>query len=394
MPSRLVRDDRALGALVEELAGEPVYALDTEFHRERTYYPRLGLLQLATPSLVALVDPLAVDVRGLAPVLEGSGLAVAHAADQDLEVLERACGTVPARLVDTQVAAGFLGLSQPSLGTLLERVLGVRLAKGDQLADWTRRPLSAQQLDYAAEDVAHLLELWAVLEGELRAQGRLEWVLEECEALRCRRRGPGDPEEAWWRLRHSRQLRGTARGVAQCVAAWREERARRLDVPPRFVLPDLALLAVAQRPPRTRRELEGVRGIDGRHLGDATEELLAAIEKGRSLPPSALRLPPAERPDRLSRPVVGLAAALLGQLSSALRIDAAILGTRADLVDFLGEPPAGRLATGWRHELVGAALRRLAVGDAAVAVDGDGGLVLEERTRTPLVLDGSTVASE
>ncbi len=136
---RWIGDKAALGDLVDELVSCDVYALDTEFHRERTYFPRLALVQLAWREGIALVDPLAVDVSPLARVLQGQGLAVVHAAEQDLEVLEHACGTVPTRLFDTQVAAGFLGQVSPSLVNLVERILGVRLLKGDQLTDWTRQ---------------------------------------------------------------------------------------------------------------------------------------------------------------------------------------------------------------------------------------------------------------
>ena len=135
---RWIADAASFAELVDELASCDAYALDTEFHRERTYFPHLALLQLAWEGGIALVDPLAIDIAPFAKVLDGPGLAVLHAAEQDLEVLERACGTVPSELFDTQVAAGFLGQVSPSLVKLVERVLGVRLLKGDQLTDWTR----------------------------------------------------------------------------------------------------------------------------------------------------------------------------------------------------------------------------------------------------------------
>ena len=232
--------------------------LDTEFHRERTYFPQLALVQLAWRGGIALVDPLAIDISPLARVLQGPGLAVVHAAEQDLEVLEHACGTVPARLFDTQVAAGFLGQVSPSLVNLVERVLGVRLLKGDQLTDWTRRPLSAGQLAYAAGDVAYLLELRERIGERLEEKGRMQWANEEFAILLSRDRSSTEPEQAWWRLPRSRQLRGP-RGVAQCVAAWRERRAQRMDLPVRFVLPDLAVLSISQHPTRTPR-ISGGRG--------------------------------------------------------------------------------------------------------------------------------------
>jgi len=283
---RRVADAAALRSLLGELRGADAYALDTEFHRERTYFARLALLQVAWPGGIALVDPLAVDVAGFAELLAGPGIAVIHAADQDLEVLERACGAAPTRLFDTQLAAGFIGLATPSLVALVERLLGIRLDKGDQLTDWTRRPLTDEQCQYAANDVAHLLELHRVIVERLVASGRLAWAEEECAALLARARQPVVPEEAWWKLRQARQLRGAERGVAQSVAAWRERRAQTLDRPVRFILSDLALAAIAHRPPKSRDDLAHVRNLDVHSLGEAVvAELLAAAAEGSRLPP-------------------------------------------------------------------------------------------------------------
>jgi ribonuclease D len=379
---RLVADPGALSDLVAQLADCEEYAIDTEFHRERTYYARLALVQIAWEGGIALVDPLAVDVAPLARVFDGPGLAILHAADQDLEVLERACGTVPARMFDTQISAGFIGFASPSLTVLVERLLSRRLHKGDQLADWTRRPLPAGQLEYAAGDVAHLIDLERIISERLAERGRLSWAAEECEILRARDRTPPPPEEAWWRIRHARQLRGSSRGVAQCVVAWRERRARETDQPVRFVVPDLAVVSIAQHPPRSRAELEAVRTIDGRHLsGGAAAGLLEAIATGLELPASKLRLPPADHLDNVLRPAVTIAAAWVGQRAGELGIDAAILGSRGDIVAYLQGNSSGRLAAGWRHEMVGEPLRRLAAGELAVAFDGEHELVLEERSR-------------
>ena len=176
-------------------------------------------MQLRWDGRTALIDPLAVDVAPLGEVLAGPGLGVLHAAQQDLEVLARACGAVPSRMFDTQLAAGFLGHSTPSLANLVAAELGVKLPKADRLSDWLRRPLTPDQLSYAAADVEHLLEVHDRQEAELVAAGRLEWALAECEELRTRQVGPGDPLDAWLRLKDLRTLRGRARNVARAVAA-------------------------------------------------------------------------------------------------------------------------------------------------------------------------------
>ncbi|MHB8243953.1 MAG: ribonuclease D [Acidimicrobiales bacterium] len=387
-PTGLLDTQAAFDDLVDELATVDQFAIDTEFHRERTYYPQLALVQIAWEGGLVLVDPLAVDVAGFAKVFASGAVAVLHAADQDLEVLERACGAVPGRIFDTQLCAGFLGYSSPSLLTLVEAMLHVRLQKGDQLTDWVRRPLSQHQMTYAAGDVVWLLELRSLIDEQLERTGRGEWAAEECELLLAKNRSETVPEEAWWKLPHSRQLRGPSRAVAQEIAAWRERRAQRLDLPVRFVISDLAVLSVAQRPPSTREELLRTRGVDGRHLaGSAGDELLEAVRRGKSLSPSQLRLQPAQAFERPNKPVIALASAYVGQRASDLSIDPAILATRADMVAFFQPVPSGRLASGWRCGLLGKMLKRLADGDAALAFDGSDGLVLEERSHRPLAPD-------
>jgi ribonuclease D len=379
--------------VVARLVDEPRYAVDTEFHRERTYTPRLALLQVAWSDGCAVVDPLAVDVAPLGAVLEGPGTAVLHAAGQDLEVLLRACGAVPSSLFDTQVAAGFLGFSTPSLATLLDRVLGVPLPKGDRLTDWLRRPLTTAQLDYAVADVASLLPLTDALVSELDATGRRAWVEEELELIRTRSRTMPDPELAWLRLKEARALRGRSRGVAAAVAAWRERRAAALDIPARQVLPDLGVLGIAGAMPRSIGALRAVRGVEERHLrGGSGDEVLAAVAVGRELPEAATGEPRRDDVDRDLRPAVALVAAWIAQLGRDLRIDPTLLATRGDLAAFLNGDPDARLAMGWRAGLIGEPVRRLVEGRAALAFGRTGagtrgGLVLEERSGQPVVVD-------
>jgi ribonuclease D len=374
--ARWVDDPAALDDVMDELLAEPRYALDTEFHRERTYHPRLALVQLAWPGGTAIVDPLPLDVRALARLFEGPGLAVLHAAQQDLDVLTRSVGAVPARLFDTQLAAGFLGHATPSLTNLVAAELGVRLPKGDRLSDWLHRPLSADQLTYAAADVAHLLELHDRLADQLAARGRLDWALEECELLRTRPTGAGDPRHAWLRLKEVRTLRPKGKGVARAVAAWRERRAASVDQPVRTVLPDLAILGLAQRPPRTIDELKRTRGIDDRHTrGNVGHELLAAVEEGLADPVADDGRGDDEL-DRALRPAVTLVSAWVSQLARDERIDTALLATRADLEALLRDDPDARLKQGWRAAMVGDGVRRLVDGRAALAFDGKGGLRL------------------
>ena len=375
----------ALDAAIADLATAPAYALDTEFHRERTYFPKLALVQIAWGDRLVLVDPLAVDVGPLRTVLDGPGVAVLHAADQDLEVLDLVCGTIPTTLFDTQVAAGFLGMATPSLASLYERELGLHVPKADRLTDWLARPLTEAQMAYAASDVAHLLEVYESEVARLEARGRLTWAQDECEEQRVRPRGARDPDEAWRRIKEARQLRGRARSVARSVAAWRERRAAAIDQPPRFVLPDLAVVGIAQRPPSSIAELRKVRGLDERHLrDDLAKQVLEAVDEGKRTTRTVPDDGPARELDRELRPAVGLVSAWVSQLARDEEIDTALVATRADLEALLRGDADARLAVGWRAELVGERIRRLVAGEAALAFNGNGGLVLEERSHRPI----------
>lgn len=373
-----------LERVIEALLQQPCYSLDTEFHREKTYFPKLALVQIAWEDELVLIDPLAVDLRPFAAVLESPAVAVIHAADQDLEVLQLTCGVLPGTVFDTQVAAGFLGLSTPSLTTLYEHFLRVRVGKGDRLTDWLQRPLTEAQLVYAATDVLHLPEIHRMLTEELERRGRLQWALDECENQRVRTRGQRDPEDAFRRIKEARQLKGRAAAVVRAVAAWRERRAASLDIPVRYVLSDIAVLGIAQRPPRARADLEKIRGFDRGLRDDVVSELLAEVERALDSPVPAstpgAAIPPL---DRDLRPAVALISAWVSQMARDLEIDASLLATRGDLEALLGGVPGARLSAGWRAQLVGDPIRRLLDGQVAVAFAGDGELVIEERSHIP-----------
>lgn len=380
-----VDTDVAFEALLPSLCATAVYAIDTEFHRERTYFPQLALVQLAWDDRIALVDPLAVSMAPFGQVLEGPGLCIMHAASQDLEVLDLACGALPTRLFDTQLAAGFLGHSLPALASLVEKEFGTRLAKGDRLTDWLRRPLRPEQKTYAAADVEFLIELEQMLSARLEERGRLAWALEECEQLRQRGRVQRDPDQAWLRIKEARPLRGKAASVAWALAAWRERRAAETDQPVRFLLPDMALVGIAQRAPSTLEDLRRIRGVDGRHVRQPVgDEVLAAVRVGCNAADPPSRPGYTGELDRQLRPAVTLVSAWVSQLARDSEIETSLLATRADIEALLSGSDAARLRVGWRADLVGEPIQALVRGEAALAFDGKGSLLLERRSAEPL----------
>jgi len=372
-----------LDEVVSELVALDRYALDTEFHRERTYFPKLALVQIAwhrhgdpSDQQLVLIDPISVDVSPLRDLFSTESLCVIHAAQQDLDVLTHAVGSVPAAMFDTQVAAGFVGYGTPSLVSLLNGEVGVNPPKGDRLTDWLRRPLTDAQRNYAATDVEYLLEVHDKLLVKLDEFGRRDWAEAACEELRTRPVSGSNPSDAWLRLKDARSLRPKARAVAQSVAAWREGRAMRVDIPVRQVLPDLAVLGVAQRAPSTLKELRQARGVDDRHTkGGIADEILAAVDAGRGQTPPE---PPRSTDDldRNLRPAVTLISAWVGQIARDEKIDTAQLATRADIVSFLRDDPDARLASGWRATLLGDGIKALVSGKAGLTFDPEGRLTL------------------
>jgi ribonuclease D len=375
-PHRWVDEQAEFEAVIDELLTKPAYAIDTEFHRERTYFPTLALVQLGWDEELVLVDPLAVDVTAFRRLFESDVEAVFHAAQQDLDVLTHAVGCVPQRFFDTQIAGGFLGYGTPSLVSILNGELGVNPAKGDRLTDWLRRPLTEAQREYAASDVAYLLELRDQLARQLIERDRTEWVAEACAELRRRPTSGTNPEDAWTRLKDVRGLRPRARAVAQAVAAWRERAAMERNIPVRQILPDLAVLGIAQRQPGTEKELGQARGVDERFgRGKLAAEILAAVAAGKEAEPPDAR-PGGDDLERDLRPAVTLVSAWVSQVARAERIDTAILATRADLVELLAGDPDARLAQGWRAQVLGDGITRLVAGEAALTFDREGGLRL------------------
>jgi ribonuclease D len=364
-PVRLDSDE-ALRAAAQRWLAAPALALDTEFVRERTFFPRLGLIQVHDGDAAYLLDPLAVrDLAPLAAVCQAAGtLKVLHSASEDVEVFYRALGVVPAPLFDTQVAAGLAGIGA-ALGyqRLVAALLAVELPKGETRTDWLARPLSAAQLTYAAADVAHLLPLYRRLREVLLALGRLGWALADSAALLDVSRLESDPETAWRRVRGAGRLGRRQLGVLRALAAWRDREARRRDLPRGFVLRDEALLELAVRPPATAEDLQRVSGLEAQQALRDGAGWLELIREALAL--DAAQLPPEPWRPPSSAAVRDLELrlrAVVKERAAALALPPELLAPRRALDAVLKsalsdpEPRLPRDLGGWRREVVGEAL--------------------------------------
>jgi len=349
-----IRDPAALEDRIAAWPDGAPLALDTEFVRERTYYPRLCLVQAALAGEILLVDALAIpDGGALARELAGAGRRkLAHAARQDIEALLPLTGEPLAPVFDTQQAAALLGFpAQVGYAELVQQLLGVELAKGHARTNWARRPLSREQLAYAADDVRYLPALADALEERLAAAGRRVWLEEESAALRDVSLYRVDPDAAWRRLKGLERLDAPALAAARSLTAWRERRAMARDRPRGWVLPDAAILELAAIRPRTREALERIDAVPPGTAARAADDLLAAIV--------APAEPDSSIGEGTSRPGPGqlklqkMLQKRLAEIAAELVIQPEVLATRRELAALArGERDVPALS-GWRKGVVG-----------------------------------------
>jgi ribonuclease D len=364
--------------------------IDTEFMSEGRYRALLCLVQIvvddpgsSTGTRIELIDALEdVDPTPLSALLADPEIEIVfHAGRQDVAILRRTWDTPVTNIFDTQVAAGFAGSgAQTGYGNLLGQILGLRVGKTASYTRWDVRPLTEEQLSYAAEDVAHLMELADELQRRLESSGRLSWAREECRRLESAT-DERDPDTAWERLPRIGQLDARARAVARELAAWRERTAAAEDRPIGSVMADPALVEAAKRQPSSVRALEQIRGIHPSGIRRRGNAIIEAIAAGRSAPPIP-REPGRERFDPAGAPLIALAEALLRARALEAGLAYELIASRAELELIIGAtrrgepPPTVRTLEGWRSELVGADLRALLAGSSSLSVGGNGRLLL------------------
>ena len=362
----------ALAELCARLKGKPWIAVDTEFMRERTYYPELCLVQVATDELVACVDPLALPSLEplLAVFLDERTVKVLHAARQDLEIFFHMSGKVPQPVFDTQVAARFLGLpDQAGYGAVVQSMLGIILDKSHARTDWARRPLSAAALDYAADDVRHLRNLYHKILGELATRERGAWVEPELKALVDVKLYRPDPDNAWHRVRGVQRLKPKTLTLIKSLAAWRERTAMAENRPRQWIVKDESLMDLAKQLPGDLESLAAVRGVGESLAKRHGAELLKML--GEDGEPSAVERPTRDTPLKPEQEALVDALNALLRLSAARGdVSAASLANRAELERLVRGERELQILKDWRLEMAGRELVEFLEGRLTLSAQG------------------------
>ena len=370
----LITTTEALAATCDRLSKHWIVTVDTEFLRETTYYPLLCVVQLASADEAVVVDALAqgLDLKPFYDLCANENvLKVFHAARQDIEIIFHAAGTVPKPIFDTQVAAMVLGYGDSiAYDALVERITGNRLDKTHRFTDWSRRPLTSEQLRYAVNDVTHLRDVFAALDADLKKRGRSDWVSEEMETLTSPKTYDFHPERAWERLK-TRVRKPKELAVLMEVAAWREQESQSRDVPRSRVLKDDAVGDIATHAPTTLEKLATLRslpkGFDRSKWG---ADIVAAVQRGLARDLSLL--PKIEKPRGNSNgaAIVELLKVLLRMTSERHAVASKVIATVDDLeqIALHDEADVGAMH-GWRRELFGEAALALKHGRLALAIE-------------------------
>jgi ribonuclease D len=372
----LVRNDEQLRAVISSIREAGRMGVDTEFLREKTYRARLCLVQVSVPSAIYLIDPLEdIDLKPLAELIGDPDIeTIVHAGKQDFELLYERYGYAPANVLDVQVAAGFIGLAASlAYGALVSALLDVKLVKGEAYSEWCQRPLTDSQLTYAADDVRWLLPLADVLGSRLEEMGRTSWVREEMKSFESVDAYGVDPEEAWRRVAGRGTLSPRQGAVLREVAKWREETAAQRDIPRGWLVKDPTLVEIARRAPTSPGALKGIRGFNAKEAERSGNAIIGAIRRGQDATPIDPPKAPPKKAQIRARMLVGLADAVLRSHCEKANIATELVTTRGELEAVLTHIAAGslehenhRLLRGWRRDVAGDAVIRVAEGKIAL----------------------------
>jgi ribonuclease D len=372
-----------LATLCEQIKKEPWLALDTEFLREKTYYPKFCLLQIATPEWVACIDPIALPQLELLfdAIYNPAIVKVFHSCRQDLEIFFQWTGKLPSPIFDTQVAAPLLGFQDnPGYAMLVSSLLSVNLNKAHTRADWSKRPLTEAELEYAADDVIYLCQIYQIMVQKLTALDRIDWLKNDFAELTNPALYKVDPETAWFKIKGKNKLTGKQLSIIQTLAQWREKIAQAEDRPKSWLLRDELLFDLAKLQPETVQELANVRGINERSVNRYGKELCQLITAAKNRSPI-----PLHEKDRSAKKtqqeeaILDILTALVRVRAEENALNPTILASRKDLEELLSngddECP---LLHGWRYTMAGKELVGLLKGELLLGIDSDKLAIIEK----------------
>lgn len=368
-----ITNQEKLEAFVQRALSSRFLAIDTEFLRERSYYPNLCLIQMATVDEVVIIDPFEINkLDVLVPLLTSDSIVkLFHAGSQDIEIFYHEFGVTPKPLFDTQIAATLLGYSQQiGYAPLVQSVCGVSLKKSDSFTDWSQRPLAPSQIEYAADDVVYLPELYDTMTKRLKQKRRLNWLDNDFDALADPRNYETDPTERWKRLKRVGQLTARQMSAAREAATWRELMAQERDMPRKWVLTDEQVVEACRREARTIDELFMVRGVRDKLSTRDARQLVARMVKGLNMPPS--EWPLLDKPSKNERNVdaeLDLMEALVRLRGKENDIATQTLASRSELARMArGYRNDITVLKGWRRSMVGEELLELLEGKISLSL--------------------------
>ena len=382
-PIQYIDTPGQLATLCEQIKKEPWLALDTEFLREKTYYPKFCLLQIATPEWVACIDPIALpQLESLFDAIYNPAIVkVFHSCRQDLEIFFQWTGKLPSPIFDTQVAAPLLGFQDnPGYAMLVSSLLSVNLNKAHTRADWSKRPLTDAELEYAADDVIYLCQIYQIMVQKLTALGRIDWLKNDFAELTNPALYKVDPETAWFKIKGKNKLTGKQLSIIQTLAQWREKIAQAEDRPKSWLLRDELLFDLAKLQPETVQELANVRGINERSVNRYGKELCQLITAAKNRPPVPLHEKDrSAKKSQQEEAILDILTALVRVRAEENALNPTILASRKDLEELLSNDDVEcPLLHGWRYTMAGKELVGLLKGELLLGIDSDKLAIIEK----------------
>lgn len=378
---KLIDNAADLKEMLGSIERSSIFGIDLEFIPERSYYPLICLIQVAVDKKVYLVDPIELDNGHLNElwqyVADASKIKVLHAGSQDLAIINQKSSLIPRNIFDTQLAAGFVGLGYPAgYGKLLNSIFDLSLSKTESFTDWSLRPLTPSQIDYAIDDALHLIDLYQNLRNRLEKRERLDWVLEECKQYEDPSYYEKESGREFMKVKGAQSLTRRKLAVLQSICLWRDQEARRIDKPPRFVLSDNIILELAKKPPQSQSDIGRIRGIKEGQLAGYSKNILKVVSEALALKESECpQWPSGKVPSKADVLIADVLYTVLKVRSQEIEIAPELIATRDELQRFVRAVKGAKeadseplqLLEGWRYRLAGTELERI-IGGAPLTI--------------------------